>query len=129
MAVVALDAGFVIGLLDVGDSHHAAATAAYVARSADDLRMAASAYAEVLVAPAREGRLQEVKDDLAALGVAVDAIDAETAEAAAVVRGRHPTLRLPDALVLAHAESVGADVVLTTDRRWRRVSSRVELIA
>jgi hypothetical protein len=36
--------------------------------------------------------------------------------------------RLPDALVLAYAEALDADVVLTTDRRWSRASARVRVV-
>lgn len=128
MGTVVLDAGVVIGALDDADAHHAAAIASIVARSDDDLRLPASAYSEVLVVPARTGRLDEVKLDLASLSLDVDPIDASAAEEAARLRARHPSLRLPDALVIAYAETVDADELLTTDARWARFSSRVRVI-
>ena len=41
-----------------------------------------------------------------------------TAAAAAVLRAKHTSLRLPDALVIASASQRSADQLLTTDRRW-----------
>lgn len=128
MGTVVLDAGVVIGALDDADAHHAAAIRSIGARSDDDLRLPSSAYAEVLVVPARTGRLDEVKSDLASLSLGVDPIDASAAEEAARLRARHPSLRLPDALVLAYAETVDADELLTTDARWARFSARVRVI-
>lgn len=129
MACVAFDAGVVIGLLDVRDSHHDAATRAFAEHASDDLRMPASAYAEVLVRPAREGRLGDVKAEISSLGIRVDALAPEAAERAAMLRGRSGMLMLADALVLAYAETVGAGVVLTTDRRLSRLSARVRVVA
>lgn len=79
--------------------------------------------------PARTGRLDEVRSDLASLGLGVDPIAASAAEEAARLRARHPSLRLPDALVIAHAEAIGADELLTTDARWKRFSTRVRVVA
>jgi len=128
VGTVVLDAGVVIGALDDADAHHAAAIASIAARSDDDLRLPASAYSEVLVVPARTGRLEEVRSDLAALSLGVDPIGAVVAEEAARLRARHPSLRLPDALVIAYAENVDADELLTTDARWARFSSRVRVV-
>ena len=127
-AVIVVDSGVVIGVMDGADPHHAAARAALEKHREDDLRVPASAYAEALVRPGRVGRLEEVRADLAALGLAIDAIDGASAEAAARLRGLHG-LRLSDALVLGHADAIGADAVLTTDRRWARVSRLVRVVA
>jgi predicted nucleic acid-binding protein len=126
-ALVVVDSGVVIGVLDGADAHHAAARAALEAHRDDDLRMPASAYAEAVVRPAREGRLDDVRGDLQALGLAIDAVAESSAEAAARLKARHG-LRLPDALVLGHAEAIEADVVLTTDARWRRISDLVRVV-
>jgi predicted nucleic acid-binding protein len=45
-------------------------------------------------------------------------LDAEIATAAARLRARHRSLRLPDALVIATASVRRADRLVTTDRRW-----------
>jgi predicted nucleic acid-binding protein len=41
------------------------------------------------------------------------------ARRAATMRSRHPSLRLPDALVIATAVELDADHLLTTDQRWK----------
>jgi predicted nucleic acid-binding protein len=118
----------VIGALDDADAHHSAAIESIAVRGDDDLRLPASAYSEALVVPERLGRVDAVKLDLANLALEVEPIGAETAEVAARVRARHPSLRLPDALVLAHAEVIDADELLTTDTRWKRFSRRVTVV-
>lgn len=128
MGAVVLDASVVIGWLDADDAHHTAAEGALSALAEQDLRLPASAYSEVLVRPAAAGAADDVRDALAAFGVGVDPVDQTAAEAAAGLRARHATLRLPDALVLGHAESIGADIVLTTDARWKRFSRRVRVV-
>jgi predicted nucleic acid-binding protein len=118
----------VIGALDDADAHHEAAVDSVVSRGDDDLLLPASAYAEALVAPARLGLLDEVKRDLASLSLRVDPIDERIAECAARLRAQHRSLRLPDALVIAHAEVVDADELLTTDATWARFSRRVRVV-
>jgi predicted nucleic acid-binding protein len=125
---VVLDARVVIALIEGGDAHHADAHAALLRHTEDELILPASAYAEVLVRPAREGKVAEVRTDLHTLALRIDAIGEASAEEAAALRGRFTSLRLPDALVLGHAEAIGADVVLTTDRRWRRVAANVAVV-
>jgi predicted nucleic acid-binding protein len=128
VGAVVLDAGVVIALIDVADPHHVQAVARFRDHRHDELVMPASVYAEVLVRPARLGRLEETRHDLLALGLRAEAIGEATAEAAARLRARFASLRLPDALVLGHAEAIGADVVLTTDRRWRALFPSVRLV-
>lgn len=50
------------------------------------------------------------------------------AERAARLRASHPMLRLPDALVIATGVELGADVILTGDRRWQRVHKRIVVV-
>lgn len=128
MALVVVDAGVVIAVLDPDDAHHRAGVNAFTAHAADRILLPASAYAETMVAPARAGRADEARERLAALAVEVPPLDADIAEEAARLRAAQSALRLPDALVLASAELLQADVVLTTDRRWSRFP-RVELVA
>jgi predicted nucleic acid-binding protein len=126
--LVVLDAGVVIGVLDDEDPHFDSALAAIEACSAGDLRLPASAYAEVLVRPARLGQLPRARDAIRTLDIAIDPLSAEAAESAAELRAMHRGLRFADALVLGHAGIVGADLVLTTDRRLGAVDSRVEVV-
>jgi predicted nucleic acid-binding protein len=128
VALIVLDASVVIGLLEPQDAHHDAATEALRDHAADTLSLPASAYAEILTGPARVGRLESARDDIAALGARVSRIDERVAEDAARLRARFRSLRLPDALVIAEGESSSADKILTTDRTWAPVSRRVHVI-
>jgi predicted nucleic acid-binding protein len=122
MALIHLDAGVVIGLLDADDTHHGAATDALAqARLAGDrLAMAASAFAECLVGPSRSGEraVTVVRELVDRLPILIVPLDADTAAVAAGLRARHRRLRLPDALVLATAAQHRADRLVTTDRGW-----------
>lgn len=82
----------------------------------------------MLVAPARREGIDDVKAELALLGLAIDPIEEAGAEEAARLRARHSSLRLPDALVIGHAEAIDADELLTTDARWKRFSKRVRVV-
>ena len=123
MGLTVLDAGVVIAVLDSNDAHHGVARAALrdALDRGDRLTLPASAYAEVMVGPSRTGR-----DAAATVDAFVDALPAVVepatraiARSAAALRARHGrSLRLPDALVLATADVLGADVVLTTDAGW-----------
>lgn len=128
MALVVLDASVVIALLDPGDAQHSPAVAAYRRHVQDDLRIPVSAYSEALVAPSRKGVLTEARRKVRSLLIAVEPISTAAAERAADLRAQRTALRLPDALVLACAESIRANVVLTGDRRWRGVLPSVRLI-
>ena len=122
MALIHLDAGVVIGLLDGDDAHHVAATQALSRsqRAGDRFAMAASAFAECMVGPARRGeRALTIVDELVQrLPIDVVDLDARIARGAAQLRARHARLRLPDALVIATADAQGADRLITTDRGW-----------
>ena len=128
MGAVVLDASVAIALIDSGDAHHAQAAARFRDHPVDDLILPASAYAEMLVRPAALGRVDEVRTNLFSLGLRVGSLDRESGEAAARLRARFRSLRLPDALVLGHAEAIAADVVLTTDRSWKRAASNVKVV-
>lgn len=122
MALIHLDSGVVIGFLDGGDAHHAAAHAllAGALREGDRLAMSASAFAECLVGPARRGdaAVRTVRDLFERLPIRVVPLAESTAVVAARVRARHRSLRLPDAMVIAAAIDDGADALVTTDRKW-----------
>jgi predicted nucleic acid-binding protein len=127
-----LDAGVVIAALDARDAHHASAVAALreALGRGDRLVVPASAYAEALVGPSRDG-----PDKVAILDAFIDGLPAvvvpasrEIARHAAGLRAAHGRgLRLPDALVLATGAVLRADVVWTTDQGWpgTRVAVRV----
>jgi len=127
VALIVLDASVLIAHLDPSDAVHGAGTQALLTHAADDLRLPASAYAEILVDPARRGRVDEARDRIASLRLEIVPIDSRLAERAASLRARERLIRLPDALVLACGEELDADAVLTADRRWRRFD-RVQLV-
>ena len=123
MGLTVLDAGVVIAGLDADDTHHAAAAHALGAarERGDSFIVPASAYAEILVRPAAQGSATVARVDAAldAMAISIADADREIARRAATLRARHPSLRLPDALVIATAVELDADHLLTTDQRWR----------
>ncbi|MEM8905708.1 MAG: PIN domain-containing protein [Actinomycetota bacterium] len=122
MGLTHLDAGVVIGFLDPGDLHHSTASQLVrtVAGEGDRLAMSASVLAETLVGPFRRGpaAVDLVHRFVATVPVDVVPMTAEIAATAAGLRASHPSLRLPDALVIATAADGGADRLATTDRGW-----------
>jgi predicted nucleic acid-binding protein len=127
VALIVVDASVVIALRTPQDVHHAAAAAAFDRYRNDELVLPASAYAEMLVEPAAAGAaaLRRAKRIVDAFPLRVEPITREIAERAAELRR---TLRLPDALVVATGDRLGADAVLTADRRWSSASRRVRVI-
>ncbi len=122
MGLTHLDAGVIIGFLDGDDSHHDTARAALSSslKQGDQLFIAASALAECLVGPARRSAkaVELVRTAVHRFPVSVVDLDEEIATQAAILRARHRTLKLPDALVIATAATSGADQLITTDRKW-----------
>lgn len=124
MGALILDASVLIGLLDAGDPHHD--------RAVDDVEAAdqhqqtllipASAYSETLVAFARADRVSEAREAIAAMGISVAPLTATMAETAAELRARHERLRLPDAIVLACARDLEAEL-LSYDQRLTQLAA------
>lgn len=131
MGAVVLDASVVIALFDPDDAlHGGAARAVSVVRDdGGELVLPASVLEEVLVGAVSRGDLARMR------GLVLDAfgpvrpLDDAVAVAAAIRRSDHPSLRLPDTLALATAGDDRADLVLTGDRRWRELDSRVRVVA
>jgi len=123
MGVTVVDAGVLIGFLDASDLHHEAAREALATAHDGGHRvvMPASAFAESLVGPSRRGpeAVDEVRQFVRRLPVEVIALDESMALVAAGLRARHGgRLKLPDALVVATAQALDADTLITTDRDW-----------
>jgi predicted nucleic acid-binding protein len=120
MGLTVIDAGVLIGFLDESDVHHDASTREFEsARRRGEIVIPASALAESMVAPARNGdsSLEAVREFIDRLPVLVGDLGAEIAIIAAQIRARHgQRLKLPDALVVATAINWEADVLVTTDR-------------
>lgn len=124
MAVV-LDSDVVVGFLDRQDALHDAADAT-IRELARGQRLVASVvtYAEVLTG-ARLGHHSE--DDVVGffrgLLSAVLPVDVSVADMAADLRSRIKSLRMPDALILATAETdPDVDLILTGDQQLTKVS-------
>jgi predicted nucleic acid-binding protein len=133
MGVIVLDAGIVIAALDGSDAHHEAAVEALrdARAKGDTLVLPASAYAESLVGPSRRG-----SDAIATVDAFVDALPAAiepatravAREAARLRAVSGSSLRLPDAIVLATAQVMGAELVLTTDAGWPAMGIEVTVV-
>lgn len=123
--LIVLDASVAIAALSADDAHHDAAMNALAGASDDDLVLAATTRAEILVGPARvSGKTLTAARDFAD-GCETVPISAAIADDAAALKARHRGLSLPDAIALAVAEMIDADAVWTFDRRWRDVHQRV----
>jgi len=130
VAVVVLDASVLIAFLDSTDVHHARAVAAIAARRTDELVVPASAYAETLVRPFRESAAALAKAErfFADFAIRIEPLSGDFARHAAELGSRHPRLKLPDAIVLATTDVLGAVAVLTADSAWTKLSRRARSI-
>ncbi|HZJ51581.1 MAG TPA: PIN domain-containing protein [Actinomycetota bacterium] len=130
MAVVVIDASVIIAFLNPHDAHHGAAIAALARKRTADLVLPATVYAEILVGPQRRGKaaVTKVEAFVGDFGMQVEPIDTDIARRAAILRSRHKGLKLPDALVLATGDILGASAVLTADTSWPKINKRAEVI-
>jgi predicted nucleic acid-binding protein len=121
-----LDASVLIGLLDTADIHHDRAIDDVEAADQEgrQLLLPASAYSETLVAFARARRLEEARRAITAMGITVVSLTDTIAERAAELRARHTRLRLPDAIVLATAQQMGASL-LSYDRKLSQLAGKL----
>jgi len=125
--LIVLDASFAIAALAADDAHHDAAADALSSASEDELVLAATTRAEILVGPARlGGKVLAAAQDFAN-GCETVPVSAAVADDAAGLKALHGGLSLPDAIALVVAEMIGADAVWTFDRRWREVHQRVTI--
>lgn len=108
-----------IGFLDPGDAHHDRAIEAFRACQQAPLSMVASAYGETMVKPLARGRGEDVDEFLDRFGVEIVPIDRSLARGVAALGSRHPSLLLPDAMVVAAARLREAEL-LTFDARLAR---------
>lgn len=125
MGALILDASVLIGLLDTADAHHEQAVDEVEAadRAGDTLLAPASAYSKALVSFARAGRMADAREAIAAMGITVVALSQAIAEHSAEIRASHDRLRLPDAIVLATARELGAQL-LTYDDNLLKVAKK-----
>lgn len=120
-----LDSDAVIGFLDRGDALHASADAAVRKFTLEQRLLVVSVvtYAEVLTG-ARLGHHDEdhVRGFFDELISGVLPVDVEVADKAAEFRSQRKALRMPDALILATAETNGeVDLIVTGDAGTTKV--------
>jgi predicted nucleic acid-binding protein len=127
--LIVLDASVAIAALAADDGHHGAASGALTSATDDELVLAATTRAEILVGPLRMGgaSLQSARDFVD--GCSTVPLTVAIADAAAALKAQHRALSLPDALALVVAEIIDADAVWTFDRRWSGVHPRVVIPA
>lgn len=115
--MIVLDAGVLIAHLDATDCHHdrAGELLLHAADQGRPLVASPITLAEVLVGPARGGRVDQAAAVLGQLGVRTVALPRDAAMRLAVLRAA-TTLKLPDCCVLLAADQV-ADAIATFDDR------------
>lgn len=128
--LIVLDASVAIAALSARDVHHNAAVAELSSLAdEDELVLAATTRTEILVGPERIGgeALQSASAFVA--GCATIPVTAAIADAAAILKARRNALSVPDAVALAVADTIDADVVWTFDQGWAGVDPRVRIPA
>jgi len=128
MGLTIIDASMSVATLDSADALHQAAMLAIAAVGDAHIVLPASGLAESLVAAHRRGDAAAAREILDGLGIEIAPLTEEMADEAARLRSRFPSLRLGDALILATARVLDADVVLTGDGRWAAVWDRVRVL-
>ena len=113
--MIVLDASVLIAHLDAGDRHHERAESLLADRARDVLGASPLTLAEVLVAPARAGRLDQAMTALAELGIAAIPLVDDALPQLATLRAT-TNLKLPDCCVLLTAETTQA-AIATFDER------------
>lgn len=112
--VVVLDAGALIALYDSRDVHHEWAVGLFLSTARFTLAMSALTFAEVMVHPARAGRLDDFVSGVSGLHLDIRPVEAGDAEAIAQLRDTNG-LKMPDVCVLHCAMALSATLA-TTDR-------------
>lgn len=133
MGLIVLDSSVLIAALDDTDAHHPEAVAAVTrhVELGDELIVSSVAYAETMVRPLLAGAGPSKRADQffdAYAGMRVEPVTREIARAAAAMRARRQGPRMPDALIIATGELLGANAILTADRRWSKFSKRLVVL-
>jgi predicted nucleic acid-binding protein len=130
--VALLDSVAVAGFLDRDDAFHVAADARVRELAGrETLIVSVITYAELLTGAGRGHHEQTaVRGFFDQLIDTICEVDRPVAERAAELRLHTPSLKMPDALILATADLANAGLVVTGDDRWQAVDigPRVELL-
>lgn len=123
--MIVLDASVLIAFLDSEDGHHAVAETLLAQAIEDELAVSSLTLAEVLVVPARDGRLDLALAALGDLEVQELPFPADTAVRLAQLRAT-TGLKMRDCCVLLAAEDAGASVA-TFDARLAQTAEKRNL--
>jgi len=130
--VALLDSVAVAGFLDRDDAFHAAADARVRELAGrDTLIVSVITYAELLTGAGLGHHAQSaVRGFFEQLIDEIYNVDRAVAERAVQLRSQTPSLKMPDALILATADLRDADLVVTGDTRWSGVDigARVDVL-
>jgi predicted nucleic acid-binding protein len=118
--LVVLDASALIALASDTDPNHSWAMAMFRDTAAFGLQMTALTQAEVLVHPARAGKLEKFLKLIGALGLEITPIEESDSRQIAKIRAE-TSLKMPDAVVLSQATKVSGSVA-TTDKQLAKVA-------
>jgi predicted nucleic acid-binding protein len=113
--MIVLDASVIIAYLDGDDAQHSRAEELLAREIDDDFAANLLTLAEVLVVPARDGRLEQVQAVLRDLDVQELLFPADAAVKLALLRAG-TGLKMPDCCVLLAAQAAGARVASFDDR-------------
>jgi predicted nucleic acid-binding protein len=119
--VIVLDANVLIAHLDERDAQHERAVERLLELVEQPLGCSTITVAEVLVGPARHGRLDVARAAIAEISVVEITLAADAAERLASLRAE-TSLKLPDCCVLMAAQDARAAGVLTFDDRLARAA-------
>jgi predicted nucleic acid-binding protein len=121
--VIVVDASALIAHLDQSDALHDRAVEALLAAADQPLACSPITLAEVLVGPARAGRLHDARTAVADLDVVEITLGDDAAARLATLRAE-TALKMPDCCVLLAAEDAQAQAVMTFDDRLARAAER-----
>ena len=118
--LVILDASALIALASDTDPNHNWALEMFRDTAAFGLQMTALTQAEVLVHPARAGKLEKFLKLIGTLGLEISPIEESDSSQIAKIRAA-TSLKMPDAVVLSQAIKVSGSIA-TTDLKLARVA-------
>ena len=122
--MIVLDASVLIAHLDARDTLHAQAEEALLSIASAPFAASPLTVAEVLVGPARAGRLDDAVAALRTIGLAEVPLTPTASARLAELRASSG-LKLPDCCVILAAETSHAEAVLTFDRRLEVEAARL----
>jgi predicted nucleic acid-binding protein len=118
--LVVLDASALIALASDTDPNHNWALEMFRDTAGFGLQMTALTQAEVLVHPARAGRLEKFLKLIGALGLEITPIEESDSRQIAKIRAE-TSLKMPDAVVLSQAIKVAGSIA-TADKQLAKVA-------